>query len=322
MKAMQIHAFGGAGQIRATDVPVPEPGAGQARVRLSAAGLNFIDIYQRRGLYPVPLPYTLGLEGAGTVEALGPEVEGLREGERVAFAMAPGAYAEAVVVPAWQLVPVPAGIALEAAAAVMLQGMTAHYLTHNTYPLQAGDTALVHAAAGGVGLLLIQLAKKRGARVVGTVSSAEKAELARKAGADHVVRYTEQDFEAETARFTGGAGVAVVYDSVGADTFDKSLNCLKPRGVLALYGQASGPVGPFDPQVLNQKGSLFLTRPSLAHYVLSREELLERAGDLFGWMERGELRVRVDRTFPLEDAAAAHEYMEARRTRGKVLLVP
>jgi len=322
MKAMQIQAFGGAGRIRPADVPVPEPGAGQVRVRLRAAGLNFIDIYQRKGLYPVPLPYTLGLEGAGTVEALGPEAEGLREGERVAFAMAPGAYAEAVVVPAWQLVPVPAGVTLEAAAAVMLQGMTAHYLTHSTYALRPGDTALVHAAAGGVGLLLVQLAKKRGARVVGTVSTEEKAELARTAGADHVIRYTEQDFEAETTRFTGGAGVEVVYDSVGADTFEQSLNCLRPRGVLALYGQASGPVGPFDPQILNQKGSLFLTRPSLAHYALSREELLERSGDLFGWMERGELQVRVDRTFPLGEAAEAHEYMEARQTKGKVLLVP
>jgi len=322
MKAVQIHEFGDAGRMKAADVPAPDPGAGQARVRLGAAGLNFIDIYQRKGLYPVPLPYTLGLEGAGAVEALGPETEGLREGDRVAFAMAPGAYAAAAVVPAWQLVPVPAGLTLEAAAAVMLQGMTAHYLTHSTYALRPGDTALVHAAAGGVGLLLIQLAKKRGARVVGTVSTEEKAELARKAGADHVVRYTEENFSAETARFTDGAGVEVVYDSVGADTFEQSLNCLKPRGMLALYGQASGPVGPFDPQILHQKGSLFLTRPSLAHYALNREELLQRSGDLFGWMERGELQGRVDRTFPLEEAAEAHKYMEARRTKGKVLLVP
>jgi NADPH2:quinone reductase len=304
------------------EVPVPEPGPGEARVKVGVAGLNFIDVYHRQGLYPMSTPFLLGREAGGVVDAVGEGVTVVRPGERVAYALHPGGYAEYVVVPAWKLVPLPDEIALERGTAVMLQGMTAHYLATNTYPLGANDTALVHAASGGVGLLLVQLAKQRGARIIGTVSTEEKAELARAAGADEIIRYTQADFETETMRLTAGAGVNVVYDSVGKTTFMKGLNCLKPRGYMVLYGQASGPVGPIDPQILNSKGSLFLTRPTLGDYTADRAELLQRASDLFSLMRQGKLDVRVDRTFPLAEAAAAHRYIEGRQTKGKVLLIP
>jgi NADPH2:quinone reductase len=291
-------------------------------VKIGAAGLNFIDIYQRRGWYKTPLPLVLGQEAAGVVDAIGDGVTEFKPGDRVAYASVMGAYAEYAIVPVARLVPVPPSASIEQAAAVMLQGMTAHYLATSTYPLKPGDVALVHAGSGGVGQLLIQIAKRMGARVIATVGSAEKAELARAAGADEVILYREQDFEAEVKRLTDGAGVHVNYDSVGKDTFLKGLNVLRPRGYMVLYGQSSGPVEPFDPQLLNQKGSLFLTRPSLGHYTLTRAELLGRAGDLFQWMASGQLTVRIDRTFELGKAADAHRYMEARQTRGKVLLVP
>ena len=299
------------------------PGTGQARVRIAAAGVNFIDIYVRSGQYPAPLPLTLGQEAAGVVDAVGPEVGEVRVGDRVAYAPQPGgAYAEAAVVPAARLVPVPEGVDLPVAAATMLQGMTAHYLSHSTYPIQAGDTVLIHAAAGGVGGLLVQLAKRRGARVIGTVSSEEKAREARAAGADAVILYTQTDFAAETRRLTGGEGVHAVYDSVGKDTFAGSLDSLRVRGMLVLYGQSSGAVAPLDPQVLNAKGSLFLTRPTLGHYVAERGELLQRAGDLFGWIAAGELQVRIAATFPLAEAAQAQTYLASRQAKGKVLLIP
>ena len=322
MKAIRVHECGGPEALRYEEIPQPEPGPGEARVRIEAAGLNFIDIYHRTGQYPVPTPFTPGVEGAGVVDAIGPGVSEVKPGDRVAYAMQRGSYAEYAVVPARLLVPIPAGISTQQAAAVMLQGMTAHYLAFSTYPLRAGDTALIHAAAGGVGLLLVQLAKRCRARVIGTVSTEEKARLAQEAGADEVIRYTEVDFEEEVKRLTAGRGVDVVYDSVGKTTFDKSLNCLRPRGYLVLYGQASGAVPPIDPQILNAKGSLFLTRPSLGHYIADRTELLQRAGDLFRWMQSGELQVRIDRTWPLAEAAEAHRYMEARQTKGKVLLIP
>lgn len=321
MKAIRIHAYGGPEALRYEQAPLPEPGPGEARLKIEAAGVNYIDVYQRTGRYPGQLPVTPGREGAGRVDALGPDVSELKPGDRVAYAMQQGAYAEYAVVPAWKLVPVPEGVDTRLAAAVMLQGMTAHYLSHSTYPLQPGDTALVHAAAGGVGLLLVQMAKRRGARVIGTVSTEEKAALAREFGADEVILYTQTDFETETRRLTGG-GVNVVYDAVGMTTFDRSLNCLKPRGYLVLYGESSGPVSPLDPQVLNARGSLFLTRPSLGHYMADRAELLSRAGDLFEWMAAGQLRVRIDQTFPLAGAAEAHRYLEGRKTQGKLLLIP
>jgi len=291
-------------------------------VKIEAAGVNFIDVYHRNGLYPGQLPITPGMEGAGVVDAIGLGVSELKPGDRVAYAMVQGSYAEYAVVPAWKLVPIPDGVDIRSAAAVMLQGMTAHYLSHTTYPLRPGDTALVHAAAGGVGLLLVQLAKRCGARVIGTVSTGEKARLARQVGADEVILYTQTDFVAETKRLTDGAGVNVVYDAVGVATFDKSLNCLKPRGYMVLYGASSGPVPPLDPQVLNARGSLFLTRPTLGHYIADRAELLSRAGDLFEWMVAGELQVRIDHAFSLSEAAEAHRYLEARKTQGKLLLIP
>ncbi|HNP73784.1 MAG TPA: quinone oxidoreductase [Kouleothrix sp.] len=321
MKAIRIHEFGGPEVLRADDLPLPEPGPGEARVKLAATGVNFIDIYHRKGLYPGKLPLTLGQEGAGTVDAVGAGVADVKPGDQVAYASVQGAYAEYALVPAARLVPVPAGVAPDQAAAVMLQGMTAHYLALSTFALKPGDTALVHAAAGGVGQLLVQIAKQRGARVIGTASAA-KLDLARAAGADEVIGYNEQDFEAEVKRLTGGTGVDVVYDSVGKTTFDKSLNCLRPRGFLVLYGQSSGPVPPLDPQVLNGKGSLFLTRPTLGHYTATRDELLWRANDLFGWMRDGTLKVAIDTTFALADAADAHRYLEGRNTKGKVLLLP
>ncbi|MGH7630795.1 MAG: quinone oxidoreductase family protein [Gemmatimonadales bacterium] len=322
MKAIRLHEYGAAEMLRFDDIPAPAPGAGQALVRLEASGVNFIDVYQRTGLYKVQLPYTLGMEAAGTVEAVGPEVTAVRMGERVVYAGPTGAYAEYAAVPADRLVRVPDGIDARLAAAVFLQGLTAHYLVLTTYPLRPGDTCLVHAAAGGVGLLLCQMAKRCGARVIGTVSTEAKAGLAREAGADEVILYTEQDFEAEVRRLTGGAGLQVVYDSVGKTTFDKGLNVLARRGMMVLYGQSGGPVQPLDLQVLNQKGSLFITRPTLFHHIVTRAELLARANEVLGWVADGSLRVRIDREHPLRDAAEAHRALEARQTTGKLLLLP
>lgn len=320
MRAVRVHETGGAEVMRVESVPVPRPGAGEALVRLEAAGVNFIDVYKRTGLYKVPVPATLGEEGAGTVAAVSEGVAEVREGDRVAWAGSLGAYAEYAVVPAAKLVPLPAGVSAAQGAGVMLQGLTAHYLATSTYPLREGDRCLVHAAAGGVGLLLVQIAKRRGAYVIGTAGSDDKAELARAAGADEVIVYTRDDFVAETRRLVGGDGLQVVYDSVGRTTFLPGLELLAPRGMMVLFGQSSGPVEPVDPQVLNQKGSLFLTRPTLGHYVATREELLGRAGELFAWIGAGELSVRVGAEFPLEDAAEAHRALEGRRTTGKVLL--
>jgi NADPH2:quinone reductase len=322
MKAIRVEQYGGLDALRYEDIPDPEPGEGEVCVKIEAAGVNFVDIYHRMGRYPSKLPITLGMEGAGVVDAVGQDANSVKPGDRVAYAMQQGSYAEYAIVPAWKLVRVPDEVTTRQAAALMLQGMTAHYLSLSTYPLSEDDTALVHAAAGGVGHILVQLAKRCGARVIGTVSTEEKAALGKKAGADEIILYTQMDFEAETKRLTEGQGVDVVYDSVGKTTFQKSLNCLRPRGYLVLYGQSSGPVEPIDPQVLNSKGSLFLTRPSLGHYASDREELAQRANDLFSWMIAGELEVRIDRTFPLSEAAEAHRYMEDRRTKGKILLLP
>jgi NADPH2:quinone reductase len=322
MRAIRVHQYGGPEAMGLEELPTPTPGAGQALVRIEAAGVNFIDIYQCTGLYKGALPLPLGLEAAGVVEAVGAGVTGVKAGDRVAWTSVPGSYATHTLVPADRLVPLPAGVDARTGAAAMLQGMTAHYLSHSTYPLKPGDTCLVHAAAGGVGLLLCQMAKRAGARVIGTVSTEEKARLAREAGAAEVILYTRQDFEAEVKRVTGGKGVQVVYDSVAKDTFDKGLNCLAPRGYMVLYGQSSGPIGPVDPQILNAKGSLFLTRPSLQHHILTREELLERAGEVLGWIQKGQLKLRIGATFPLADAAEAHRQLEGRRTTGKVLLIP
>jgi NADPH2:quinone reductase len=323
MKAIRVHEHGGPEAMRYEDAPAPEPGPGEARVRLAASGVNFIDVYQRTGLYPRDLPFTLGLEGAGEVDAVGEGVEEVSVGDYVAFAGVPGAYAEYVVAPADRLVPFNVTLVeARVAAAVMLQGMTAHYLTHSTFPLQEGQTALVHAAAGGVGLLLCQLAKMRGATVIGTVSTEEKARLAREAGADEVILYTERDFAEETRRITGGEGVHVVYDSVGKTTFDKSLDSLRPRGYLVLFGQSSGPVPPVDLQVLNEKGGLFITRPSVAQYTATREELLWRAESLFSWIGQNNLSVRIGGAYELADAAQAHRDLEGRKTTGKLLLIP
>ncbi|MDR7438296.1 MAG: quinone oxidoreductase [Armatimonadota bacterium] len=322
MRAVRIHEHGGPEVLRMEELPIPTPGPGQALVRLEAVGVNFIDVYQRRGLYRLDLPVILGQEGAGVVEAVGPDVQEVRVGDRVAFTNVQGAYAEYVVAPVWRLVRVPEGVTSEQAAAVMLQGITAHYLTHSTYPIRPGDVVLIHAAAGGTGLLLVQMAKRRGARVIGTTSTEEKARLAQEAGADEVILYTRVDFREEVKRITEGQGVHVVYDSVGRDTFDRSLDCLRPRGMMVSFGQSSGPVGPVDPLILSQKGSLYLTRPSIWHYTATREEILWRAGDVLGWVRTGELRVRVDRTFPLAEAAAAQRRLEGRESTGKILLVP
>lgn len=322
MKAIRIHETGGPEVLRLEDVPVPEPGEGQIRARLEATGVNFIDIYFRMGHYKAPLPMTLGSEAMGVVDAVGPGVTEVRVGDRVASTQFAGAYAEYAVAPAQGVVRVPEGVDLKVAAAVLLQGMTAHYLSHSTFPLKRGDTALVHAAAGGVGLLLVQMAKRLGARVIGTTGTEEKAALARQAGADDVIIYTQQDFETETRQLAGGRGVDVVYDSVGRTTFEQSLSCLRPRGFLVLFGQSSGPVPPVDPQILNAKGSLFLTRPTLVHYIATREELEWRANDLFSWIAAGELSVRIGQEFPLEQAAAAQEALASRQTTGKVLLTP
>ena len=322
MKAVRIHAFGGPEVMQYEEVPTPTPGAGQVLVKLAASGLNFIDVYQRTGLYPNDLPYGLGLEGSGTVAAVGAGVSGLREGDPVAYTGVPGSYAEYVLAPADRLVRMPDGLDVKVGAAAMLQGMTAHYLAYTTYPLKAGDTCLIHAAAGGVGLILVQMAKQCGARVIGTVSTEEKAALAREAGADEMILYTQQDFETEVKRLTDGKGVQVIYDSVAKDTFDKGLNCLAPLGYMVLYGQSSGPIPPFDPAILNAKGSLFLTRPSLFHYIADRASLEKRAGDVLGWIASGALKLRMEHTFALSDVAQAHRSLEGRKTTGKVLLIP
>ncbi len=321
MKAIQVIEPGGPEKMQLAEVAQPAPGPGQALVRIAASGVNFIDVYFRTGLYKADPPITLGSEGAGTVEAVGAGVAGVAPGDRVAYAMARGSYAEYAVVPAAQLVKIPEGLDFTTAAAAMLQGMTAHYLTHSTYALKSGDACLVHAAAGGAGGLTVQMAKMRGARVFGTVSTEAKARVARENGVDTAIVYTEQDFEAEVKRLTGGRGVDVVYDSVGKATFDGSLDSLATRGMLVLFGQASGPVGPLDLLRLS-KGSYFLTRPSLQHYTATRAELLMRAEDVFGLLVRGELRVRIDKTFPLAQAAEAHRALSGRVTTGKVLLIP
>jgi NADPH:quinone reductase len=320
MKQIQVSEPGGPEQMAIVDVPVPTPGPGQVVVKIAAAGVNFLDVYFRAGVYKAERPITLGSEASGVVERVGPGVSDLAVGDRVAYAMTRGSYAEFALVPSSQLVKLPATIDFVTAAGVMLQGMTAHYLTHSTYPLQPGDTCLVHAAAGGAGGMIVQMARARGARVLGTTSTREKAEVARKAGAHEVILYTETAFDAEVKRLTNGRGVDVVYDSVGKSTFDGSLNSLRPRGVLALFGQSSGPVPPLDPNVLNGKGSLFLTRPSLAHHVLTPDELQWRAADVLKAVQSGTLTLNLHRTFPLAQAAEAHRLLEGRATTGKLVL--
>jgi NADPH2:quinone reductase len=320
MKAIQVKQPGGPEAMELVEVPVPQPGPKQALVRIAASGVNFIDVYFRTGLYKSDLPIALGMEAAGTVEAIGSEVTEVSPGDRVAYAMPRGSYAEFAAAPAASLVKIPDGLDFNRAAAAMLQGMTAHYLTHSTYPLKSGDTCLVHAAAGGAGGLIVQMAKRLGARVFGTVSTEAKAEIARGHGADEAILYTREDFAAAVKRLTGGRGVDVVYDSVGATTFERSLDSLRPRGTLALFGQSSGPVAPFDPSILNAKGSLFLTRPSLGHHLLTREELLWRAGDVLGWLASGALQAPIGGVYPLAEAARAHRDLESRKTTGKLLL--
>lgn len=316
MKAVYVEKTGGPENLIYGDIPKPEPGPGQALVKIAAAGVNFIDVYFRIGLYPATPPVVLGNEGAGTVESVGPDVTHLRPGDRVAYAMARGSYAEYAVVPAWQLVKIPASIDFQTAAAAMLQGMTAHYLTHSTYPLKSGDSCLIHAAAGGTGRMLVQMAKMRGARVVATAGNEEKARQAKEAGADEVIVYTKEDFVAKAK------GMNVVYDSVGKATFMQSLDCLRPRGMMVSFGNASGPVPDFAPLILSQKGSLFLTRPSLAHYSSTQEELDWRAGDILNWIGQGKLKLHIHKVYPLADAAQAHRDLEGRKSTGKLLLAP
>jgi len=322
MKAIQIQSTGGPEALRLIDLPIPQPGPGQVLIRIEATGVNFIEIYFRKGVYKASFPMIPGSEAAGTVEELGPGVNGFKAGDAVASTSVIGSYAEYALVPAAQLVKVPEGLSLECASAILLQGMTAHYLAYSTYPLKKDDTALVHAGAGGVGLLLTQIAVRIGARVITTVSTKEKAALSLEAGASDVILYTEQDFETEVKRLTGGKGVDVVYDGVGKSTFDGSLNCLHPRGMMVLFGASSGPVPPFDPSLLNSKGSLYLTRPTLWHYIATRAELDWRAGEVLGWVANGELKIRTEHTYPLADAARAQIDLEERKTTGKILLVP
>ena len=322
MKAIQVKQPGGPEALELGDIPVPQPKPNEAVVKVAAAGVNFIDTYQREGRYKVPLPFVAGQEGAGTVTSVGTEVKSVKPGDRVAWSGVQGSYAEYIAVPANRLVLIPAGVTDREAAAVMLQGMTAHYLAYSTFPLKRGDTALVHAAAGGVGLLLVQMAHNLGARVIGTVSTEEKAKLAREAGADDVIFYTQVDFETETKRLTGGEGVDVVYDSVGKTTFEKGLNVLRPRGMMVLFGGSSGPVPPFDPLILAAKGSLFLTRPTLVQYTASREELESRSHALFDMIATKKLKLRVEHVYPLTGAQQAHRDLEGRKTTGKLLLVP
>lgn len=320
MRAILVEQHGGPEVLKLGEAPIPEPGPGQARVKVAAIGLNFIEIYQRLGWYKIPLPWIPGGEAAGVVDAVGPGVTEVKVGDRVASTAFSGAYAEYAIANAWQLAIVPDGVDLTTAAAAMLQGMTAHYLTHSTYPLKSGETALIYAAAGGVGGLLTQIAKMRGARTLCAVGSVAKAAEARALGADEVILYRQVDIAQEVRRLTNGKGVPVVYDSVGKDTFEASLNCLSPRGYMALFGQSSGPVPPVDPQILNSKGSLFLTRPTLIHYIATPEELRWRSGDLLNWMSAGQLRVRVAQTFPLAQAAEAQAYLASAQALGKVLL--
>jgi NADPH2:quinone reductase len=322
MKAIQVKQVGGPEVMEVVDLPVPQPKANEAVVKLAVSGVNFIDVYFREGRYKATLPFVLGQEGAGVVTAVGADANTVRAGDRVAWIGTQGAYAESVVVPADRLVPIPPAVSDQQAAAAMLQGTTAHYLSHDTYPLKQGETALIHAAAGGVGLLLVQMAHNIGARVIATVSTEEKAKLARGAGAHEVILYTQADFEAETKRLTGGKGVDVVYDSVGKTTFEKGLNVLRPRGMMVLFGGSSGAVPPFDPIILTQKGSLFLTRPSLGNYISTREELMARSGAVFGRMAAGKLKLRIDHTYPLAEAQQAHRDLEGRKTTGKLLLIP
>ena len=322
MLAVRIHETGGPEKLRADDIPLPAPGAGEVRLRVEAAGVNFIDTYKRSGLYPVPLPHTLGQEAAGVVTAVGAGVTDFQAGDRVASAAMTGGYAAEALAPAAQVVRVPPGVSAQLAAAVLLQGMTAHYLAGDTWPLKPGDTALVHAAAGGVGLLLVQIAKKRGARVLATVGTDAKAQLAREAGAEAVCVYTRENFSAAARAFTGGRGVDVVYDGVGKDTFEGSLASLRPRGLLASYGNASGAVPPFAPLVLSQKGSLFLTRPTLFHYTARREDLVAAARDLFAVVGSKAVKVTINQTYPLREAAQAHRDLEARKTTGSTVLLP
>ena len=320
MKAIRVQEVGDPDVLQCVDLAIPEPGVGETRVKIEVAGVNFIDTYHRRGWYPMQLPFTPGVEGAGIVDAVGEGVTEVAVGDAVAYGMSTGSYAEYAIVPSKVLVHRGAGVDAKHGTAAMIQGMTAHYLACSTYPLKPGDTCLVHAAAGGTGALLVQIAKLRGARVLGTVSTEEKARIAQAAGADATIRYTEVDFVEAVRDLTGGEGVEVVYDSVGIATFDKSLDCLKPRGYMVLFGQASGVVPTLNPQILNQKGSLFLTRPTLASHMLTRSELEGRANDIFNWIAEGKLEIRIDRTFPLADAKDAHSYLEARQTKGKVLL--
>jgi NADPH:quinone reductase len=322
MKAIRIHQTGDPEVLQYEDVETPQPGPQQALVKIDASGVNFIDIYFRMGLYKTELPFTNGQEAAGTVAEVGAEVQGLKAGDRVAYTGVQGSYAEYAVVPAARLVKVPAGVPTRTAAAIMLQGMTVHYLTHSTFPLQPGQTALVHAVAGGIGLTLVQVAKMRGVRVIGTCSTEEKAERARQAGADEVIVYTGKSFEEEVKRLTGGRGVDVVYDSVGKATWEGSLNCLRPRGMMVSFGNASGPVPPMEPLLLAAKGSLFLTRPSLIHYIAQREELEKRSSDLFEWLQAGKLKVHIGGEFPLAQAAEAQRRLAGRLTTGKLLLIP
>jgi NADPH2:quinone reductase len=322
MKAIKVRRTGGPEVLELVDVAAPEPKANEAVVKLAASGVNFIDVYHREGRYKVPLPFTPGQEGAGVVTAAGSGVKSVKNGDRVAWTGLLGGYAEYAAVPGDRLVAIPSGVSDQQAAAAMLQGMTAHYLCHDTYPLKRGETALIHAAAGGVGLLLVQMAHNIGAHILATVSTEEKARLAREAGADEIIFYTRTDFEAETKRLTNGQGVHVVYDSVGKTTFEKGLNVLRPRGMMVLFGGSSGAVPPFDPIVLTQKGSLFLTRPSLGNYIASREELLARSGDVFATLASGKVKLRIEHTYPLAEAQRAHRELESRMTTGKLLLIP
>jgi NADPH2:quinone reductase len=322
MKAIRVHETGGPEKLLLEETARPEPKAGELLVKIAAAGVNFIDIYQRTGLYKVSLPFTPGQEAAGTVEAVGPGVDFIKAGDAVTFVGPPCAYAEYAVVSASIAIPVPGGMDLKLAAGAMLQGMTAHYLTHSTFQLKSGDTCLVHAAAGGTGLLITQMAKMVGARVIGTTSTEQKAEAARRAGADEMILYTQQNFEEEVKRLTDGNGVDVVYDSVGKSTWDGSLNCLRPRGTMVTFGNASGPVDPIQPLVLSQRGSLFLTRPKLGDYTANLEELQWRAGDVLNWVSSGQLAIHIDREYPLAEVSRAHEDLASRKTSGKLILVP
>jgi len=322
MKLIQVQKHGGPEELQLTDAPTPTPAAGQAVIHVAATGVNFIDVYFRTGLYKADLPLTPGSEAAGTVESVGEGVTNVKPGDRVAWAMVRGSYTQYAVVPAAMLVKLPDGVSFETGAAAMLQGMTAHYLTHSTFALKKGDTALVHAAAGGAGGLIVQMAKMLGATVIGTAGSDEKAAIAKQAGADEVIVYTRQDFVAETKRITGGRGVDVIYDSVGKTTFLPGLDVIRPRGMMVLFGQSSGAVASFDPGILNGKGSLYLTRPSLAHYASDRNELEWRSGDVLNWVAEGKLKLRIDRTYPLAQAADAHRDLEGRKTAGKLILLP